>query len=274
MSADPTWDFRNPASKPRLLEVLGREFDDVFTLLSDGALWHRPTACAGWDVRDMAGHLLAATSGYLPGIYLSRRGVARPTPVGVTGMAHASDEAARAFRSVERDDVLHRLHDTTSQLMHEFEVLSESEWSELLIPDPYMGPLPAMIVATGMLGGAVVHGWDVREGIGLRHTVPGDAADLLVPFAFLLWTATADTSAVPQPYSIGIRTTGPNGGDTRFTIASQGIGFAAATIDDCDAVLELDPGTLVLTAYGRVNAGTIRGDPRCAANFRSLFTAI
>jgi uncharacterized protein (TIGR03083 family) len=274
MMADATWDFRNPASKPRVLTVLRRELDDVFTLLDDAALWHRPTACAGWDVRDMAGHLLDATSGYLEAIDLARRGVAGKTPVGVIGMAKASDKAARAFRSVEREDVLRRLRDTTARLMHEFESLSESDWSELIIPEPYLGPFPAMIIVAGLLGGAVVHGWDVREGVGLPHGLSGDAADLLVPFVFSLWRATADTSSVRSPYSIGIRTTGTNGGDTKFDIASARIAFAAAPIDNCDAVLELDPGTLVLTAYGRVNAGTVRGDPRLAANFRSLFASI
>jgi hypothetical protein len=50
--------------------------------------------------------------------------------------------------------------------------------------------------------------------------------------------------------------------------------FAAGAIDDCAAILELDPGTLVLTAYNRINGGTIRGDERAATHFRSLFVAI
>ena len=102
----------------------------------------------------------------------------------------------------------------------------------------------------------------------------GDAADLLVPFVYLLWWATADTARVDVPYAIGIRTTGRNGGDTRFDVTNEGLQFASANIDSCPAILEFDPATLVLTAYNRINGGTVRGDHQLATNFRSLFIPI
>ena len=137
-----------------------------------------------------------------------------------------------------------------------------------------MGPLPAMVIVEGLLGGYTVHGWDVREGLGARHAIAGDAADLLVPFVYLLWGATADTTSVDSPYAIGVRTTGQNGGDTRFDVSDKGLQFASGDLDECDAILEFDPGTLVLTAYGRINAGTVRGDQDLASSFRSLFVSI
>ena len=97
---------------------------------------------------------------------------------------------------------------------------------------------------------------------------------MLVPFVFLFWWATADTSSVEAPYAIGIRTTGHNGGDTRFDITGDGLQFASADIDTCGAILEFDPATLVLTAYNRINAGTVRGDHQLVTNFRSLFVSI
>jgi hypothetical protein len=96
----------------------------------------------------------------------------------------------------------------------------------------------------------------------------------LVPFVFLLWWATADTAAVDVPYAIGIRTTGHNGGDTRFDVTDQGLQFQPANIDTCAAILEFDPATLLLTAHKRINGGTVRGDPILATNFRSLFVSI
>jgi hypothetical protein len=152
--------------------------------------------------------------------------------------------------------------------------LSDADWSGLIVPDRYMGPLPAMIIAAGMLGGSTVHGWDVREGLGLPHAIAGDAADLLVPFVYLLWWATADTASVCTPYAIGIRTSGHNGGDIRFDVTNAGLQFAPANIDTCPAILEFDPATLVLTAYNRINGGTLRGDTQLATNFRSLFISI
>ena len=222
----------------------------------------------------MIGHLLDATDSYLTGFDIARNGGTAPQSVGVAGMALASDEAARAYRSMARDELLATFRDKTDQLMHEFESLSDADWSGLIVPDRYMGPLPAMIIAAGMLGGSTVHGWDIREGLGAPHAIAGDAADLLVPFVSLLWWATADTSSVDVPYAIGIRTTGHNGGDTRFDVTNAGLSFESAAIDSCPAVLEFDPATLVLTAYNRVNGGTVHGDRRLAASFRSLFISI
>ncbi len=274
MADDPTWNFQDPASKGRLLRVLKCEVDAMFDLAADPARWHTPTACPGWEIRDMIGHLVDATEGYLSGFDIARRGGDAPKPVGVADMAAASDNAARVFRSVPREELLTRLREGTDRLVDELESASDADWTGLMVADPYMGPLPVMIIAAGMLGGSVVHGWDVREGLGMPHAIAGDAADLLVPFVFLLWWATADTAAVETPYAIGIRTTGHNGGDTRIDVSAQGLEFAPGNIDECPTVLELDPATLVLTAYNRINAGTVRGDPELVTHFRSLFTAI
>jgi uncharacterized protein (TIGR03083 family) len=274
MAGEPTWDFLNPASKGRLLGVLQLEIDEMFDLAADPTRWHSPTACAGWELRDMIGHLVAETEGYLSAFDSARRGVAAEEPIGVAGMAKASDGAARALRNVPRDDLLERARDDSDRLMHEFESLSDADWSGLMIPERYFGPLPAMIIVEGLLGGYTVHGWDVRQGLGTRHAISGDAADLLVPFVYLLWGATADTTSVDSPYAIGIRTTGQNGGDTRVDVSDQGLQFAPGDLEECQATLEFDPATLVLTAYGRVNAGTVRDDRQLAGSFRSLFVPI
>jgi len=274
MAPDPTWDFRNPASKGRVLDVLQQQMDELFELAAEPARWREPTACAGWELRDMVGHLLDATDSYLTGFDCVRRGVAAAAPVGVAGMAAASDAAARAFRDVPRDELLARLAAETGRLMAELASLSDSDWSGLQIPDRYLGPLPAMVIAEGMLGGCTVHGWDVRQGLGAPHAIDGDAADLLVPFVFLFWQATANTSAVREPFAVGVRTTGHNGGDTRVDVSGDGLRLTAGELDSCGATIEVDPGTLVLTGYGRVNSGTVRGDPAYVARFRSLFVAI
>jgi uncharacterized protein (TIGR03083 family) len=275
MSSDPTWDFLNPASKDRVLGVLQREIEEMFELAAEPTHWHAPTACEGWELRDMIGHLAAETEGYLSAFDSARRGGRdAPEPVGVAGMAEASDAAARALRDVPRDELLERFRDDADRLMHEFEALSDADWSGLIVPERYFGPLPAMVIVEGLLGGSTVHVWDVREGLGARHAIAGDAADLLVPFVYLLWSATADTTSVDSPYAIGVRTTGQHGGDIRFDVSDNGLQFAPGDLDECQATLEFDPGTLVLTAYGRINAGTVRGDQHLASSFRSLFVPI
>jgi uncharacterized protein (TIGR03083 family) len=271
---DPTWNFLDPAAKPRLLGEIERELAAMFELAAEPAHWTTPTACEGWEVRDMIGHLVDVSEAYVDAFAQARSGNSARTAVGVSGMANAAFDAARAFRGIAQDEMLARLRRSTDAVMREFEALSDDEWTQLAVADPYLGPLPAMVIAEGSLGGYVVHGWDVRQGLGGPHGVSADAADLLVPFVFLLWSATADTSTVDAPYSIGIRTTGRNGGDTRCTATLEGLQCAPGEIDDCDAIIECDPGSLVLMAYNRINAGTIRGNAQLANAFRSLIVAI
>jgi uncharacterized protein (TIGR03083 family) len=270
---DPSWNFWSPASQERIVEVLGRQFEEIDVVVSDPDDWHRPTACEGWQVRDMVGHLVDATESFLTGFAAARRSEAID-PVGFAGMADATDQAARALRTVPRNDLLERLRHQNGRLLAEFSSLSADEWTNLVVPDRYAGPLPATAVATGLLGGYTVHGWDVGEGTGRPHAIPADAADLLVPFVFALWSVTAQTDEVDSPFSVGIRTTGHNEGETRIDVSKGNIRFSPAAIHDCDAVLDVDPGTLVLIGYGRVNAGSLHGDAGVMRRFRSLFRPI
>jgi hypothetical protein len=67
----------------------------------------------------MVGHLVDATQGYLSAFHLARRGAVAQEPVGVAGMAKTSDEAARAFRSIPRAELLTRLRVAGQSLDHE-----------------------------------------------------------------------------------------------------------------------------------------------------------
>lgn len=271
---EATWDFRDPASKDRILGVLEREMDDTFDLAANASRWGSPTACEGWEVRDVIGHLVDTTEGYLPAFEIARSSGAGPEPLGLQVMAQRVDEGAKAFRKFSQDELLGRLRDDRDRMMQEFTALSESDWSGLMVPHTYMGPLPAMFYPVFQLVDYAVHAWDIRQGIGDPHAMSGDAADLLVPLIFILWQATADVSGVSEPYTIGVHTTGRNGGDTRIDVSSDGVQFEPGDIEDCDAILEFDPATLVLTGYARMNAGTVRGDRELAGNFRSLFFPI
>jgi uncharacterized protein (TIGR03083 family) len=271
---DRSWDYRDPASKPRVLEELQRNTDDLFTVIAPSELWNAPTACDGWEVRDMVGHLVDAIESYLAGFAHARDGTPPPEAIGAAGMADATDRAARAFRDQPREELVERLHARHDELMHEFAELSDADWSELLVHDKYLGPLPAMIVVEGLLGGSAVHTWDIYQGMGERHGLRADTADLLVPFVFLLWTVTAQPEPGSEPFAIGIRTSGRNGGDVRADVDAAGIRFTDASIDDCRTIVEFDPATLVLTAYGRVSAGTVHGDPSDAARLLSRFGSL
>ena len=159
-------------------------------------------------------------------------------------------------------------------MLGEFDSLSEADWSGLMVPHPFMGPLSALFYAEFQLADYAVHAWDIREGTGGPHRLAGDSADLLAPLFFILWQATADVSGVERPFAVGLRTSGVNGGDTRVDISSDGLQFAPGDLADCGAIIELDPATLVLVGYARINGGTVRGDRQLACDFRALISPI
>jgi uncharacterized protein (TIGR03083 family) len=274
MATATSWDFMDPANKDLVLRTLDAEMDHTFQLVDDPGIWEAPTACEGWEVRDVIGHLVDATEGYFPGFDAARDGGEMPEPFGLTGMAKRVDEHARAFRSSSRDEMTERLRDDRARMMEIFEGLSADDWTGLMVAHPYMGPIPSMFYPMFQMVDYAVHSWDIEEGLGTPHALSADAVDLLVPVIFILWQATADTAGVTEPYCVGIRTSGRNGSEMRMNVTGEGIQYEPGSLDDCVAVLDFDPASLVLTAYGRINGGCAHGDRAKASDFRSLFFAI
>ena len=151
------------------------------------------------------------------------------------------------------------------------------EWGGLIVPHKYMGPLPAFFYPVFQLMDYGVHSWDIRQGTGRAHALDGDAADLLVPFMFILWSGDRGPAAgrrAGRDRHPGHR--GHNAGDVEGhrrarTAYSLRAGRRSPT---CRPVLEFDPGSFVLTAFGRSNAGTVRGDAAVADRFLNLFFRI
>ncbi|HEX6518713.1 MAG TPA: maleylpyruvate isomerase family mycothiol-dependent enzyme [Streptosporangiaceae bacterium] len=266
------WNATDYAAKDNLLRVVRREADALLALADDSDRWTAKTACTEWEVRDIVGHLIDVTESYFTGFDAARSGAASADALGVKVMQHRLDEAAKAHRELDRGDAVGRLRSDFAKIMEIFEALGPAEWSELIVPHKYMGLLPAFFYPVFQLMDYGVHGWDIRQGTGRAHGLAGDTADLLVPFMFILWRATAESPT--ESFAVGVRVSGRNGADYLVNITSDGLSYAAEDISGLPAVIEFDPGSLVLTAFGRVNAGTIRGDRAVAERFLNSFFRI
>jgi hypothetical protein len=120
-----------------------------------------------------------------------------------------------------------------------------------------------------------IHSWDIREGTGREQGLHSDVADLLVPFMFAIWGVTVRATSGFEPFTVGVRiTTGPNAGDTRITMSPNGMTYEPGDVGDLPTVIEFDPGSFVLTAFGRFNGGTVRGDKALADRFLGMFFRI
>ena len=120
-----------------------------------------------------------------------------------------------------------------------------------------------------------VHSWDIREGLKMEHFMSPDAADLLVPFMFVLWQATCDTSRLQgKDLDVAVRVSGRNGGVQRVKVNKEGMAYEPGTEEGAQVVIDFDPASLVLTAFGRARSGTPYGDQDAARQFAALFFRI
>ena len=183
------------------------------------------------------------------------------------------DEGAQAFRGTPQADLLARLEKDRAEMLAFIEGLDAEQWGTFLVPHKYMGPLPAFFYPVAQLVDYAVHTWDIRQGAGGSHALDGDAADLLVPFCFIVWQSTADCADV-EPFQLGVRVSGNNAGDTRVSVSPEGVALEPGDLSDLPLVLEFDSASFVLTAMGRINGGTARGDAALAERYCNLFFRI
>ena len=267
------WNVTDYAAKDNLLRVLRREADALFEMAENGP-WTAKTACSNWEVRDIVGHLIDVTESYFIGFDAARNGLEVDAPLGMRVMQHRLDEGAKEHRGLDQGEAVARLRSDFEKMMEISEALGPDEWGAMQVGHKYMGPLPAFIFPVFQLVDYGVHGWDIRQGTGRAHGLNGDTADLLVPIMFILWQNTTDVPADTEPFSVGIRVSGRNAMDCLVSIGPDGLSYTQEDVSGLPAVIEFDAGSLVLTVFGRMNAGTIRGDRAVADQFLNSFFQI
>lgn len=269
------WDATNFAAKENLLRVVREEAESFFALAEVPANWEASTAAGHWQVRDIVGHMVDTTEGYIERFATTHEGGTAEAIAPLSEMAVNADKRARIHREAPQAELMSRLQDAFGRAMKMFEAVDEKDWQGFMVTHGYMGPLPAFFYPIAQLMDYGVHGWDVREGLGMAHFLSADAADLLVPFMFVLWQATTDVSRLEGgPLEVGVRVTGRNAGTFRVTCSSEGMSYENGTADDLPALIDFDPASLVLTAFGRARSGTAYGDLEAARRFAGLFFRI
>jgi uncharacterized protein (TIGR03083 family) len=270
-----SWNAMTYEGRDTILRVVHQEAKRFYEMAGPPQVWEQPNACANWQVRDVVGHLVDTTESYFVA-FDAARGKSEVDPAyGLPGMASRVDTQATAFRSIPQAELLERGQTDFAKMAETLQGLGSDDWTGLIVPHFYMGPLPAFFYPAFQLMDYGVHSWDIREGAGQVHALSGEVADLLVPFMFVLWQATASTSADTPPGDLGVRiTSGANACNMRVRVSADGLSYEPGEVDDLATVFDFDPASFVLTVFGRCNAGTVRGDPSMAKRYLNLFFRI
>src|ERR1700690_4262007 len=96
------------SGKDTVLEVVRRESSDFFKLVDDPKNWQGQTRCTEWEVRDLVGHMIDVTEGYLTRWDKANKKESADS-VGLLVMGRDLNHHAQAFRKLPREEGIARL---------------------------------------------------------------------------------------------------------------------------------------------------------------------
>ncbi|TMD54173.1 MAG: maleylpyruvate isomerase family protein [Chloroflexi bacterium] len=263
-----------PEGKQTVMEVLARDRNKFWEMVSDPKNWNVQTRCTEWEVRDLAGHMIDVTEGYLARWDAAKKGEA-PGALGLQVMGETLNDHALDFRKLPREEVLERLRGDMDKWTRILEGLSPEEWAGFMVTHPYMGPVPAGFYAAFQIMDYGIHPYDIEYGLGDKlATIDEASAGILIPYCHIIMQYTVDAeSAKGVDCVYGISVSGPWGGKWRATVKDGQWSSAPETggFEGCDALFEYTPADFVLTVFGRFPGGSASGDPEVIEQVRKLF---
>lgn len=265
------------SAKNLVLDVVRTERGKFYQIIDVPQNWEAPTRSGHWQVRDLVGHMIDVTEGYLTRWDMARRGDEAQS-LGLLVMAKELDRVALTFRTLPREEAISRLKSASDRLMTIFDGLTAEQWGGYNVTHVFMGSLPAFFYPAFQIMDYGVHGWDMRQGLGdTNTTVDERAAGVLVPYMFILMQSTVDQeSAQGVDATYGIVVDGEWGGKWRVQVKDGQ--FTYEPIDDVSSLPAVfhfrTPSEFVLTAFQRIEGGEASGDPEVIAKARQLFFRI
>ena len=263
--------------KDTVLDVVRTERAAFYRIIDDPKNWNVQTRCSEWEVRDIVGHMIDVTEGYLSRWDMARKGEAADA-LGLQVMGERLNEHAQAFRSLPRAEAISRLKTDSDKMLAIFDALTPEEWGNFNVTHPYMGPLPTLFYPAFHIMDYGVHTWDMKWGLGEKTgKLDERTAGVLVPYMFILMQYTVDQeSAKGIDAEFGVKVDGEWGGQWRVTVKDDTFTYTPAdNLDGVQAVFHFkSPSDFVLTTYQRFPGGETSGDPKVIDQIRHLFFRI
>ena len=199
------WNAMTYDGKDTVLRVVRDQAEGFFTLAEVPETWKAKTACPEWEVRDIVGHIVDTTETYFDGFDAARGQARSILRTGWLVWQSVPKKQGKSFRDSPQKEMVDRLRTDFDKMMGIFEGLTPEDWTGLMVPHFYMGPVPAFFYPAFQLMDYGVHSWDIREGTGREHGLHSDVADLLTPFMFGIWAGTMRAAESVEPFTVGVR---------------------------------------------------------------------
>ena len=265
------------SGKDTVLDVVRTERANFFDIVDEPKNWNVQTRCTEWEVRDIAGHMIDVTEGYLSRWDMANKGEAAGA-LGLLTMGEQLNENAQAFRSLPREETIARLKADSDKMLAIFDSLTAEEWGGFNVTHPYMGPLPTLFYPAFHVMDYGVHTWDMKWGLGQKDAKLDErTAGVLVPYMFILMQVTVDQESVKGvDIEFGVIVDGEWGGQWRVRVKDGQYTYAPAdNLDGVQAVFHFkNASDFVLTTFQRFPGGETSGDPKVIDQVRHMFFRI
>jgi uncharacterized protein (TIGR03083 family) len=265
------------SGKDTVLDVVRTERAKFYNIVDNPDNWYVQTRCSEWEVRDIVGHMIDVTEGYLSRWDMARKGEAADA-LGLQIMSERLNQNAQEFRSLSRAEAISRLKTDSDTMLAIFDALTPEEWGNFNVTHPYMGPVPTLFYPAFQVMDYGVHTWDMKWGLGEKGgKLDERTAGVLVPYMFILMQYTVDQeSAKGIDAEFGIKVDGEWGGQWRVTVKDGTYSYKPAdNLDGVQAVFHFRSASdFVLTTYQRFPGGETSGDPKVIDQIRHLFFRI
>src|SRR5436190_2408802 len=265
------------SGKDTVLDVVRTERAKFYNIIDDPDNWYVQTRCSEWEVRDIVGHMIDVTEGYLSRWDMARKGEAADA-LGLQVMSERLNENAQAFRSLSRAEAISRLKTDSDKMLAIFDALTPEEWGNFNVTHPYMGPVPTLFYPAFHIMDYGVHTWDMKWGLGEKDgKLDERTAGVLVPYMFILMQYTVDQESVKgMDIEFGVKVDGEWGGQWRVTVKDGKFSYKPA--DNLEGVQALfhfkNASDFVLTTFQRFPGGETSGDPKVIDQVRHMFFRI
>jgi len=263
--------------KATVLDVVRTERANFYDIIDNPDNWYVQTRCSEWEVRDMVGHMIDVTEGYLAGWEMAGKGETG-NALGLEIMSDRLNEHAQAFRSLSREEAISRLKSDSNQVFAIFDALTPEEWMGSTIPHPYMGPIPTCFYPSFQIIDYGIHTWDMKWGLGDKTgKLDERTAGILMPYMFIVMQYTVEEESAKGVDAVfGIIVDGEWGGQWRATVKDgQFTCVPADSLDDVQAIFHFkNASDFVLTTYQRFPGGETSGDSKVIDQIRHLFFRI
>lgn len=266
------------SGKATVLDVVRTERAKFYKVIDDSANWNVQTRCTEWQVRDMVGHMIDVTEGYLSGWDRARKGEKPIEAVGTAVMADSLNKHVMALRSLPREQAITRLKTASDKMLTIFDSLTAEQWANFIVGHYYMGPLPAFFYPAFHVMDYGVHTWDMHWGLGDKKAKLDErTAGVLVPYMLILYSATVEPkSAAGVDVVYGIEVDGEWGG--KWQVKVKDGKFESESVKDLSGVQATfhynSASDFVLTAFQREDLSKATGDADVIKKVRSLFFTI